>query len=247
MESLSPWAWAAMAAAVTVGYTVFGLVGFGATLVATPVLALMLPLKVAIPLMLLFDLGATVALGLRNWRQVAWREWLRLVPCMLLGQFVGVGALVGLPTAPLLLGLGVFVIANALWSLFAPQAQGRASAWWALPTGLVGGTFGGLFGTGGPLYAIYLSRRLDGMSALRATTASLILVSAWLRLSLYIAAGLYADTRLLWLALSLAPACLAGAWVGSRLHGQWPPDVVRRALFIVLLVGGAAAIAKALA
>ena len=53
MPELSVAALAGIALAVAAGYTVFGLTGFGSAVVAVPILAHVLPLQVAVPLMLL--------------------------------------------------------------------------------------------------------------------------------------------------------------------------------------------------
>jgi len=45
---------------------------------------------------------------------------------------------------------------------------------WAMPAGLVGDTFSALFGTGGPIYTMYLSRRLDNSDEFRSTISSVI-------------------------------------------------------------------------
>ena len=72
---------------VFIAYVVFGMTGFGAAMVAVPILAQFMPLSVAVPLVVLFDLACGA--GRRNWRQVS-RELARLFPWMLLGIFLGV-------------------------------------------------------------------------------------------------------------------------------------------------------------
>ena len=102
---------ALLALIVTLAYTVFGLTGFGSSITAMPMMVLLIPLKVAVPLMLVFDLAASLLLGLRNRKVVARGELLRLVPCMLAGMAVGVVVLVKAPEHLLLLVLGLFILA----------------------------------------------------------------------------------------------------------------------------------------
>jgi uncharacterized membrane protein YfcA len=52
------------ALAVLAGYLMFGITGFGASLITVPVLAHILPLTVVLPLASLLDLGSALALGL---------------------------------------------------------------------------------------------------------------------------------------------------------------------------------------
>jgi hypothetical protein len=239
-------AYLGMSAVVLTAYTVFGLTGFGSAIVAVPILVQFVPLSFAVPLVLLLDLAATSAVGARNWRQVSRAEMLRLLPCMVLGVAIGVSALVGVPARWLLLSLGVFVLTNATWNLVAPPARRVLGSLWAVPAGVVGGVFSALFGTGGPVYTIYLARRLEDAAAFRATISSVILLSALIRLGAFAGAGLLQQPKLLVNGLWLLPFCAAGVFAGSRLRGALSPARVRQALFGVLALGGAGVITRAL-
>ena len=109
----------AAACIVALAYVVYGLTGFGASIVAIPFLAHFFPLQFAVPLMLVFDLGAGLLLGLRHHRIVERRELLRLAPWLLLGMAGGVTLLVHAGERWLLLLLGSFVLLYASWSLSA--------------------------------------------------------------------------------------------------------------------------------
>ena len=69
----------------------------------------------------------------------------------------------------MMLALGMFVIGYAIWSLASPSFKGKLNQLWAVPFGAIGGVFSAMFGSGGFIYAIYLSRRLDDKDAMRAT------------------------------------------------------------------------------
>lgn len=238
-------AYLGMAAAVLAAYTVFGLTGFGSAMVAVPILVQFVPLSFAVPLVLLLDLISTLALGARNRKHMSRPEVLRLAPGMIAGIALGVTLLVGMPARPLLLFLGVFVLANSAWSLLAPPARQPVGRLWAIPAGVVGGIFGALFGTGGPVYTIYLARRLDDMTVFRATISCVILMSALVRLSAFAGAGLLLQPGLLVCGLALLPFCAAGLWAGNRLHGSWPAQRIKQVLFGVLALGGLGVIARA--
>lgn len=239
-------AYVGMAAIVFVAYTVFGLTGFGASIVAVPILVQFVPLSFAVPLVLLLDLAATSAVGARNWRQVSRIELLRLLPCMLIGVAIGAIALVGVEPRWLLLALGVFVVVNATWSLVAPPPRNPVRTLWVVPAGVVGGVFSALFGTGGPIYTIYLARRIHDLGALRATMSMVVLTSALMRLVAFTGVGLLQQDKLLLSGLWLLPVCAAGVFAGSRLRGALPPARVKQALFVVLILGGAGAIVRGL-
>jgi uncharacterized membrane protein YfcA len=228
-----------LAAIAVFAYTVFGMTGFGSSLVAMPLLVLVVPLRTAVPLMLVFDLVSGLLLGLRNRRHIDRREGVRLVPFMLAGMAAGVMALVRTPERRLLAVLGLFILALSVWNLAGRGGPRRLTPAWAAPFGIVGGFFTALFGTGGPFYTIYLTCRMHDKLALRATIGGVLFFSAVARLVLFSGAGLYGQPGLPQLAAVLLPFALGGLYLGNRLHRRLPDDRVRQAIWMVLLAGGA--------
>src|SRR6218665_2201255 len=141
--------------AITLAYTVFGMTGFGAAMVAVPILVHILPLEFAVPLILLMDIVATVSVGLKSRRHVVLAELRRLLPSLLVGGLVGAG---------------VLVVGMRAGSFFMGRPAAQPIGWqWSVPAGMAGGIFSALFGTGGPVYTMYLARRLPDLEAFRAT------------------------------------------------------------------------------
>lgn len=224
---------------VVFAYTVVGLTGFGASMVAMPMLVQLLPLRLALPMMLVFDLAGGIAIGVRHRKSVDRRELLRLVPFMLAGITLGVTLLVKAPERALLLLLGLFVLAFAGSSLLLRPPDAPIRPGWAAPFGTVGGVFSALFGTGGPVYTIYLARRLHDKSRLRATISLLLFMSALARLASFIVAGLFSPPGLPLLIATMLPCALAGMYLGTHLHHRLPAHRVVQAVWAILLVGGA--------
>lgn len=229
-------AWAA--AIIVMAYTVFGLTGFGSSITAMPLLACLFPIRTAVPIMLIFDLCTGLLLGLNNRTIVNRKELVRLVPFMLAGMGVGVTLLVNAPERALLFVLGVFVLAYSAWSLLVRISREPIGALWSAPLGMAGGVFTALFGTGGPIYTIYLTRRIEDTRALRATISSLIVFSGLARLVLFTGVGLYDQGNLLRLALWLLPCALLGLFIGSRLHHRIPAQRVVQLVWVILILGG---------
>ena len=230
---------AGVALVVTFAYTVVGLTGFGASMVAMPMLVQLLPLRLALPMMLVYDLIGGVAIGVRNRKSVDRRELLRLVPFMLIGVALGVTVLVKAPERALLLLLGVFVLAFAAWSLLFRPGQAMIAPGWAAPLGTVGGVFSALFGTGGPIYTLYLARRVQDKGRLRATISLLLFMSALARLASFIAASLFSPPGLPLLIATMLPCALAGMYLGTHLHHRLPAHRIVQAVWVILIVGGA--------
>src|ERR1051325_10086009 len=177
-------------------YFIRGITGFGSALIAVPLLALSHPLQFAVPLILALDFTASLILGGTNSKKADWSEIKLLLPFGLIGGCVGAFALLNMPATPLLLTLGMFTMFVGFRNVFGLKPVGVLSRAWAVPAGLVGGGAGALFGTGSPPYIIYLTRRLQDKSAVRATFSWLIAIHGEFRLGLFLGAGLLLEPKL---------------------------------------------------
>lgn len=245
--SLSPETIALAALIVAVAYVIFGLTGFGSTVVAVPLLALIIPLKFAVPAMMLLDLAATFMLWGRMRKGIRMDEVGRLVPYILAGMALGLTLLIRVAEEPLLLLLGVFVLAYAAYGLARrgrPIVLGRA---WSLPVGVFGGALSAIFGTGGVVFAMYFTGRITDKEALRATNASMIMFSAMIRVVLFALTGLLMQENLLLFAALLVPAMAGGFYLGNRLHTVIPAVSVVKAVYLVLVVAGVSLVVRATA
>jgi len=230
---------------VLLGYTIFGATGFGSSIISVPGLAHFFPLTYTVPLITTTDACASLSTTLRYRRLVAWREFVRLLPAMLIGIACGMTLLLNLPRDPALLALGVFAASYGTYLIIGPPKTARASGWLAWPVGVVGGIFSALFGTGGPIYVIFLSARIADKSALRATSALVVAVSIWIRLALFVATGLLLDKTLIAMVLMLLPVTALGLWLGNRLHHALSHGGVLRLIAGLLMINGVALVVRA--
>lgn len=230
---------------VLLGYTIFGATGFGSSIISVPGLAHFFPLTFTVPLVTTTDAFAATSTAFRLRRLVVWREFARLLPAMLIGIALGATLLLNLPRNPALLALGVFAASYGAYVIVGPPKFARAPGWLVWPVGVVGGIFSALFGTGGPIYIVFLSARIDDKSALRATSAIVVFVSVWIRVALFIATGLLLNATLLTSVLLLLPVMALGLWLGNRLHHALSRGGVLRLIAGLLLINGIALIVRA--
>lgn len=235
---LSPAGFAGVAAIIVWAYTIFGLTGFGSSIMAMPLLTQIVPLRTAVPMILFFDILMGTVLGLRSRHQVHTGELRRIVPSVLIGMVLGLLLLVYAPERPLLFILGVFVLLHSGWSLLFKRGFKELNPRLAMPFGFIGGMLTAMFGTGGPLYAIYLAGRLRDPAQLRATTSTLVVITAFTRLVLFAIAGLYANTAIFILAAMLVPFAFIGYFTGVWLHSRVAPAKVVRLVWAILIVAG---------
>lgn len=231
---------------VLLAYSVYGLTGFGAAIVGIPLMAHFFPLRFAVPMMLVFDLCAGLMFGLRDRKQMSRPELLWLAPFVLVGMAIGIVLLIKVNERWLLMLLGAFVLLYALRNLLKKNAPKPISRRWAVPAGLIGGSLTSMYGTGGPLYVLYLAGRVADKNTLRASLGILIFSTALVRLGLFTTSGFYNQPSLLALAFVLAPLAFVGYWIGSRLHTRLAPQSAAQAVWLLLIGGGASLLWRSL-
>jgi uncharacterized membrane protein YfcA len=240
------WAEIALAPLVIVAaYIVLAVGGFGSALISIPLLALLLPVKLVVPVVLLVDLTATLATGMRFRQDVAWAEIKPIIPTMLIGLIAGVTLLVKLPARWVLTSLGLFILGYGLYSLVYHERTRMHSRWWSIPTGVVGGVISGLFGMGGPVYVMYLAGRIVDPSRLRATLSAIFSTNTAARLGLFLFSGLLVQKQVWTTAACLLPFMALGLFIGHRLHLRLNRSQIGRLISLLLLATGAGVLWKA--
>ncbi|MFJ2992645.1 sulfite exporter TauE/SafE family protein [Pandoraea sp. NPDC087047] len=236
----TPGHWLLMSAVLVIAYVIFGIAGFGTALVASPVLAYAMPVAQIVPMLALLDFSAASGNVVRNARAADLDELRRLLPAILAGSLAGGALLLHLRPEVLLRALAWFVCGYAVFALIGPRAKSRLSRAWAIPFGAVGGMFGAMFGSGGFVFAIYLTSRLERVEAMRVTQATLIGFSTLARAALFLFAGVYADVSMLVTAASLVPAMIAGMWLGKHITLRLSRQQFVKAVNVVVLAAGIA-------
>jgi hypothetical protein len=210
-----------------------------------PLLAHFLPLQFVVPFVLVLDFTASIALGGKTRKHINWNELKPLLPFGAVGVILGVTLLIHMPREPLLIGLGIFVLIFGVRNLLNIHGETTISRWWAIPTGLTGGTVGALFGTGGPPYIIYLSHRLKDKAELRATFSGLFTFEGGLRLVAFLATGLLLQHGMLTALLAALPVMALGLYLGHRAHLGISSLQMLKLIGVLLIGSGASLVWKA--
>ncbi|HET9652839.1 MAG TPA: sulfite exporter TauE/SafE family protein [Usitatibacter sp.] len=245
LAQVSPWLWVVAPVVIVGAYLVFGLSGFGSTIIAVPILAQFLPISYLVPMLALVDCASATFVGRTSREHLAKDELKWLLPVMFAGFVVGVTLLVKVPDVYLRAALGVLAVAVGIHSIVNPVVTRRVSRWWVLPTGIAGGAMSTTFGTGGPIYATYLMARLPDKSQIRATMSTLIAISAIIRALTYVATGLITASLAIG-SLVTAPFALLGLKLGTRIHVAMSQQQMRRAIGALLIVTGTSLLVRAL-
>lgn len=247
-ELIEPSSFAIAILGIFTAYFIFGVTGFGSSLVAVPILVQLYPLQVVVPMMVLIDLCASLYLGRKSSDDADKKELLWIFPFTLIGMFLGVTLLLLAPSYLLLSVLGLFAAANGMrvLSLKSTHVHAQINKWWALPFGIAGGVFTALFATGGAIYASYLQMRISDPKLIRATMAFAIFMLTLLRLVFMLATGLLLSMKVLGLVLALILPMALGLFAGSHWHSKMSKLTMQRVYGATLLVSGMALLLRQL-
>jgi uncharacterized membrane protein YfcA len=238
---------AIVAAIVFVTFIVRGMSGFGAGMVAVPLLVFVVPIHTAVPLMGLLVFVLFVILSIRDRRDVVVEELKLLLPPTLLGVAAGALLFSYLDAAILVKLLAAFIICFAAYTLAVSHfglPQVRCSGRWAFPVGFAGAGIDTLFGGGGgSLVVIYMHMRGVTRAQFRATVAALWFFEMIARIAGYAVSGHYTASTLVFAAL-LLPVMLAGTWVGEHIGNRISQRAFSAVLAAMLTLSGVSLLLK---
>jgi uncharacterized protein len=230
----------AAASIILLAYFIFGITGFGSSIVSVPLLVQLYPLQTVVPLIVVLDLCASFYQGKKSFKQASFKELYWLAPFTLVGLIIGVTLLLDAPKSPLLITLGIFAGLNGVRILVGRNStvDKTISQFWSIPFGVSGGIFTALFATGGPIYASYLALRIHDAVRLRATMTAIIFSLVFLRLALMIITGLLLKADVALLALVLIPFMAIGVWAGTRAHIGIQLSTLKLIYGLILVLSG---------
>jgi uncharacterized membrane protein YfcA len=225
-----------------------GASGIGFPLIATPMVALLLDIRIAITILIIPNIVMDIAQVFRGGfpaavlRRFGWFSLMTVV-----GVFLGTRVLIMLPLRVLNFCLGVmvfvFVISNWLRLEFriSPALEKKLSP----PAGLVGGFLNGMTNAGGPALAIYLySLKLPKMEFIK-SIATIFIITKFSQLLAVSTWNLFN-----WATLSLSSAVtlfvLLGFYGGLKTQDRLDQQTFTRGLLILLFGIGVTLIVRAL-
>ena len=229
--------WIVFAVVLLLVHVVQGVTGFGAIVLALPVLTFFFPIKILIPALILVNAAQSLYYAIAERRHIQVVHARAIIWLSLLGMPVGYALYRYLPAEQLKLGLGGFVVLVALWNLSGIKlgTQPPRSLYHLL--NFMGGLTQGALGSGGPFLVIYTARMIQDKSQFRAT---LSLVWAVLDFLLFV---FYLSSRSLTremapLVLVAVPVVMVSTWLGVVLHDRIPQKPFRTLVFAILLISG---------
>jgi uncharacterized protein len=151
-----------------------------------------------------------------------------------------------MPAQAMMLALGLLVIAYGIRGLVGNDPSDQLSRGWVGLFGIGGGMCSAMFGSGGFVYAMYLTRRLGNVESIRATQSTLIALSTLTRVVMFAIAGVYAGLDLLLLAGVLLPGMVLGLYIGHCITLRLTKAYFLKILHTLLIASGTALLWRAI-
>jgi len=222
---------------VLLGAFTQSLTGFGVTLVAMPVLSLLLGIELAAPIGAVIAMLVQLILLRRFWEALNPRSIVSLAVGTVIAVPLGIYGLSRIEEELLLTILGVVLVAYSLYALLRFRLPALSWPGWAYLFGFAGGLLGGAYNTAGPPYVIYGNCRSWQPAVFKSNLQALFMVTGSMALLVHALNGNFTLDVARYVLLAV-PAILIGIWLGLRLDKRLNPQVFSRLVLILLLIVG---------
>lgn len=248
MASLSAFGFAFYVLVMICAFAVRSAAGFGAVLIAMPMLALVLPISTAVSVTTALTAMTSVHQVSRGWHRVAWRQFAIMAFYSAIGIALGFYFFNMLDEHAMRRSLGVFLILYSVYAFATAKGSPVLPTRWrralAAGTGIAGGFLGTLFGAGvGPIYVIYFNTLYMEKEIFRVTMSTVVLLGGVARIAGYARLGLYEGSSVWLIAIGL-PLVVVGSWVGDRVVRRLDPRMFSRLVGALVFLSGIALLAK---
>jgi uncharacterized protein len=242
MAALSSLSLAFYVAVLLSAFAVRSAAGFGAGLIAIPMLAFILPVSTAVSVATVLTTLTSMGQVTREWRYIAWRQFAVIFSYSMAGIGLGLYFIQLLNENVLRHCLGAFLILYALHALWTAGTARLLSRRWhgalGAAVGVVGGLFSALFGAGaGPIYVVYFDILRLERAVFRATMSAVVVLGGAARIVGYESYGFYGHSTLALLAIG-TPVVLLGSWLGDRVVYRLSARSFSRFVAAVVLLSG---------
>jgi uncharacterized membrane protein YfcA len=230
---------------VVVAFFAQSIFGFGGGLISIPLLSLLVSVQEAVTLVLIFQVSMGILI-VKTYKDTSWKVVVPVTAGLLVGTFIGTFFLAAVSDAFLRRFLAVSTLVFLVKMVFFPNLKfGKLrDTRQGLVSGVVGGFFQGMIGTGGPVFVMYLSAALPDMVAFRASLIYLLFVSNVVRLVISIPAGLL-NAEIFRVAGVGAPLFLVAIFLGQRIHYMIKEAFYRYCVYAILFFSALSLFLKA--
>jgi hypothetical protein len=213
--------------------------GFGESIIAVPLLALFMPLEVAVPLSVFISVTIAGFVVVQDRNKIHFKSAGWLVVYAIIGIPFGLWLLTHVSEVWIKSILGTVIIAFSIYLLTGTKLKTLKEDHngWLSGCGLLSGILGGAYGINGPPLVIYGAKRGWTAQHFRATLQAYFLVASLVGVLGYWYSNLITWVLLRYFLLTLpvlVPAILIGRYINSKMQGS---QFFKYSYIVLLLLG----------
>lgn len=220
-----------------------GLTGFGAGLVAIPLLCLIMDIKEAVPLSILSGLAITTVMA---WNLRHCMDHRKILP-MLIGSLPGIvaGTFLLKVADPVVINrlLGLLLISISAMNLRFKPRPINPSTFWGLVAGFFSGTITASVGAGGPPVIIYTTLTDWKKDEIKATLTGFFMLNGCLTAAVHAGTGVITATTVYRFAVTLV-FVLLGTLLGTIISSRINRKMYLKIVYLLLMALGVMMLAR---
>ncbi|WP_175633157.1 sulfite exporter TauE/SafE family protein [Pedobacter ghigonis] len=222
--------------------------GFGESLVAVPLLALFMPIDLAVPLSVLVSVTIAGFVVVQDHKEIHFKSAGNLTIYAIMGIPTGLWLLVHVEESLVKVILGLIIILFAIYLLTGKKLTELRNddQRWLFGCGFLSGVLGGAYGINGPPLVVYGAKRRWSAQHFRATLQAYFLIASMVGLIGYGISGLFTWVLFSYYCWSL-PALISAILLGRFINARMKDDQFFSYSYIVLIGLGILLIANSAA
>lgn len=199
--------------------------GFGEALIAVPLLALSIPIRIAAPLAVLLSITVALVVVIQDWRKIHLRSTGWMLAPTFFGIPLGIALLTSVHQNAVKAVLALVIMTFSAYFLLSkrlPELHSDKHSW-LLGCGFFAGVLGGAYGLNGPPLVVYGTMRRWSPQHFRATLQGYFLPASIVAMAGYWYKGLWTPAVTHYFLISLwvvLPTIFLGRVVNRRLSGE---------------------------
>lgn len=224
--------------------TVQGATGFGFSLLAVPLLALVMPLSSIVPVLVIFSLFLNIIVFFKLKGEVNKIQIGLLIGFGLISIPIGINALQGLDENLIKLTVGIVIIISAIAMQFGIKIKFKNQKIAYALTGFLSGILNGASSLSGPPVILLLSNEGADKAKFRKTLATYFLTLNLFSVPFFIMKGMVTNS-VITDTIKLFPALIIGVLVGVGLGNKLPENIFRKISLLLIFVMGVLTVVSA--
>lgn len=222
---------------IFIGSFIRSAIGFGEAVIGMPLLALLIDIKSATPLMALTASTLATLLLLTSWKKISIKDTWPFILSTAIGLPIGLYYLKNTPEVLIKATLGILLIIFGIYYLFIKKLPHLKNEKYSFFFGFVAGILGGAYNTNGPPTVIYGVLRRWSAQNFRATLQGIFFPTGLIISISHGLSGLWTGFVIKSYLFAL-PVIIVGFILGNKFHDKLNEEEFKKIIYIFIVIIG---------